>query len=118
MTTAETGDELAALALSEIDSQQDEIGQQIVYARVMRALREHPLYKPPKPNDGGIVPMNDAQAKLFEARNLPFGQYVGSYVGDTPIGYLCRLSDPSPFLDDVKRYLASERGKRRIEEGD
>ena len=115
-TPAQQADDLAALVLDVIDDQLNETARQIVYARVLRALQAHRLYVPPKPSERKVEPMTAAQAIAFEAGCVPFGKYDGSPVGAVPIGYLCRLCDPSVWIEDLRRYLASERGKRRIEE--
>lgn len=115
MNAGEIGEQLAELVISEIDNQPNETARQIVYARVLRAMTGHELYVPPKPPERKVEAMNDAQAKAFESCTMPFGQFVGERIEVVPVGYLCRFSDPSPWVRDIKRYLASERGKQRIE---
>jgi len=54
-------------------------------------------------------PMTDKQAKVFGAVLMPFGLHKGKRVDEVPLEYLERLTDPSSFLKEVRRYLASRR---------
>lgn len=56
-------------------------------------------------------PMTDRQSIAFGRTRIPFGQHVGERVDDAPIAYLERLCDPSPspFIQSLRRYLASQR---------
>lgn len=55
--------------------------------------------------------MTDAEARRFDAEVIPFGLHKGERVKDVDLEYLRRLTDPSQFLRDLKRYLRSARVK-------
>lgn len=105
------------MVLEEIDGQPDDVSRQIVHSRVLRALREHPLHRPEKAPKEEIKPMTDGEALRFEREPCPFEKHRGKLNWAVPIEYLCRLTDPSDYIRDVKRYLLSDRGKKRIEQG-
>jgi len=100
-------DQIVELILDAIDEQQGDVMKQIVYSRVLRALQEHPLYRPPKSQINKIEPMNDAEARIFANSTIPFGKHVNQHVWDVPLSYLCRLTDPSDWIKELKRYLAN-----------
>lgn len=78
------------------------------------AERVHELHDGiPKPKERPkLIPMTDAEARMFEDMAIPFGANSTKRVGDVELRYLQRLVDPPSelmrqFLEDVRRYLAS-----------
>lgn len=118
MNAGDYADDVAEFVIREIDGQPDETSRQIVFSRVLRALRDHRLHPPERPTLKPPAPMSHETASAFETRVLPFGAHAGKTIGEVDVGYLIRLTDPSDFISDVKRYLRSDRGKKRIEEGE
>jgi hypothetical protein len=118
MNAGDYADDVAEFVIREIDGQPDETSRQIVFSRVLRALREHRLHPPERPTPKPPAPMSHETASAFETRVIPFGAHAGETVGEVDVNYLIRLTDPSDFVSDVKRYLRSDRGKKRIEEGE
>ena len=118
MNAGDYADDIAEFVIREIDGQSDETSRQIVFSRVLRALREHRLHPPEKRTVKPPAPMSHETAAAFEMRVLPFGAHAGKTVRDVDVNYLIRLTDPSDFISDVKRYLRSDRGKKRIEAGE
>lgn len=70
----------------------------------------------PQPVADDLRPMTCQEAANFNLTTVPFGAYEDEYVADVPLFYLCRLCDPSPFINEVKRYLQNPEVKRRIAE--
>lgn len=60
--------------------------------------------------------MNDAQARAFGAVQIRFGKYRGRQVDEVPLGYLAMLVDDNTFKKQVRRYLASPRIRRELEQ--
>jgi len=60
-------------------------------------------------------PMTVRDAHDFGRQQMPFGEYVGKAVDHVPLDYLQWLADQT-FVDDLRRYLESERLK--VELGD
>jgi hypothetical protein len=66
-----------------------------------------PTPKPPaKPS---VDLMTDLQARAFGQALMPFGQFQGQPVDEVPLNYLRKLCDPSAFIRNLKRYLATDR---------
>jgi hypothetical protein len=63
-----------------------------------------------------VNPMTDVECRVFEKTIIPFGAYKDMQVGFAPTSYLCRLADPSPFINELKRYLQNPDVKRSIAE--
>ncbi len=55
----------------------------------------------------GIEPFSDARAKAWGRTRIPFGQYEDTPVDELPLDYLEFLAEPSAFIRDLRRYLAS-----------
>ncbi len=52
--------------------------------------------------------MTDEQARRWERTPMPFGKYQGTPVHKVSLLYLDKLTDETPFMRSLKRYLASE----------
>ena len=65
------------------------------------------------------LPMTDDQARKFEETRLFFGAHNGKQVGEVPLSYLCRLTDPSSSMDEfigrIRRYLRNPGIRKTIE---
>lgn len=89
---------------------------------LLRRLHEYieglPAFLPTTPRVAVREPMTDVQAREFAKTIIPFGQGKGKQVGDVSLRYLCALADPSPFMEDLKRYLHSPSVRREIEESE
>lgn len=48
--------------------------------------------------------MTDDQASAFERQQMPFGKHGGVPIYDLETSYLCSVTDPSPFMRELKRY--------------
>lgn len=71
---------------------------------------------PPK-----AIPMTDAEARAFEDMTIWFGVHKSHRIGDVPIEYLQRLTDPpgekmQDFLQQIKRYLTNATIARQLAE--
>ncbi len=64
-----------------------------------------------------LQPFNESESKRFDSRPLPdvFKKHAGQKVRDVPVDYLCWLTDPKPFIKELRRYMKSRRGRSRIE---
>jgi len=87
----------AMLHGEEVDSHFWHVLSGLVAAKVGKVLAE-----PEKE----VPPMNDAQAHEFEQHTMPFGKYQCQRIVDLEASYLSNLTDPNPFLTQVKRYVA------------
>ena len=86
------------------------------WGRIIEILkRDVGLAYPDKPMKE-VIPFTDKQVKSFENQTIPFGAYKGNKIGEVELSYLCNLTDPSPFIQDIKRYLLNPEVKRRIQE--
>lgn len=56
-----------------------------------------------------VEPFTDHQARTFGRCRIPFGKYAGTCVDEIDLEYLRKLCDPQPFIQSLKRYLASAR---------
>ena len=68
-------------------------------------------------------PMGDHESADFEAgrgqmSRMPFGMHENKSIGDTPIAYLLWLDGEPDFRRQLNRYLRSDRGQARQEEGE
>lgn len=117
MNVGEKGDELAAFVCEET-SGEDAVGRQIMASRVVRLLVERNLYKLPKPNavPKPVSPMSDVEARAFRKTIVPQWKYRGEVVDDVPFSYLCAITDPDPWLAEVKRYLSNADVQREMED--
>jgi len=110
------GDDVADFISSELESISDDVGQQIVISRIMRAidgLRGEKRQPAPVAKD---QPMTDKQAKEFEKQEMIFGKHRGSTVGEIPLSYLDWLVDSNTkFFRLLGSYLESKRAKTRRE---
>lgn len=66
---------------------------------------------PPRkaPQGPAIEPMTDRQARTFGAVAMPFGAHKGKRIDEIPLEYLGQITEPSPFIGQIRRYLASRR---------
>lgn len=64
-----------------------------------------------------IVPMMPEEVQAFERREMEFGQYIGTDVGNVPLDYLVWLDCQSDFRRELRRYLASDQIQRTMEDG-
>lgn len=63
---------------------------------------------PPEPAaEPELVPFGYEAAIAFEQEFIPFGKHEGCRVGDLPSGYLIRLTEDTPWMRRLRRYLAS-----------
>ena len=117
MNAAERGDELATIVHDEIITEvSSETDRQIMTSRVVRRLIKEGLYVPPKtPATAKVPPMSESQAKAFQLQLMPFGQHKGEPIFDVPLSYLCHLTEPSEFMEELKRYLDNPEIQRKIE---
>lgn len=123
MTPGEAAEELIALIESDL-SALGEFGRRIVMGKLDRFCEGHedaPMRKIKKAT--ARPPFTEAEARAFENQLLPdkFKRFAGFRVIDVVIadrGYLTHLTDPDDFITELVRYVTSERGKRRIEQGD
>ena len=60
--------------------------------------------------------MTDEEASKFENKVVPYGQYAGDDVRDVPVDYLLFLVDGDSFIKKVRRYVRSDKFKRREKE--
>lgn len=71
---------------------------------------------PPKPAPvDPFAPMDEQEAIRFEAVSMPYGVYVGNSIGLLDVGYIGWLAE-NDFAIKLRRYVKSERFKRRQEE--
>ena len=67
-----------------------------------------------------IVPMTGTEVKQFECEKIFFGVHKGKQVGDVPLSYLVRLTDPSEeiaeFLSKIRRYLRTPEVKSVLDQ--
>ena len=89
--------------------------QTAYYKKVRDKLIErYPL--PEKPAESNpFKPMTDEESIIFGEQLMPFGQFKGSRVDDATQNYLRYLVDDdsnSKFINQLGRYLASDRVKR------
>jgi hypothetical protein len=88
-----------------------------LYERLIELCQE----KLPKPKEEEKKPepkMSEQQAIDFEDERLPigFGKYGGSRVGLVPSEYFARLTDKSTLMEQIQRYVGSDRFKKRLRE--
>ncbi len=85
-------------------------------SRRMRATFDSP--SPGEPAlDGDInQPMSDQAAASYGKVEVKFGKYRGRRVDEVPLDYLAMLVDDNQFKRQVRRYLASPRIKRELEQ--
>lgn len=122
-TAAECADELLALIQNELDESSTVVGRRIIMGALDRFCAEHvdtPARRTEQPAAPRRPPFTHAEASHFEHRLLPekFHRHANKSVGDTPLDYLDRLTRPDPFVVEIDQYLRSDRGKRRIEDGE
>jgi hypothetical protein len=109
--------ELIDLINSELERLNNEDERRIVCNRIRDAIAWR-CSPSPKPVAQPIKPMTERERMDFEQRVMPFGVYDGHTIVDVPLQYLCHLTDPSPFISDVKRYLANATVKRMMGQED
>ena len=116
-TPGEQAETLIDLIDNEIKMCPDETCRRIIIGRLSRFCDAHDdaPCRPPPPAMS-VMPMNEHQAKGFEAHTMTYGVHKEKLIADVPVSWLCWLVDPSYFRDAVKRYLLSDRGKLRIEQ--
>lgn len=68
-----------------------------------------------RPTAAELLVMDDCKAKAFEGSQIEFGLHRGSSYGEIPISYLAWLADSAV---ELQSYLRSERGRRRLAEGE
>ncbi len=69
-----------------------------------------PAFNSPPPTPGPATePFTDRQSKCFGRAKIPFGKYAGTCVDEIDLDYLEHLCEPQPFIQSLKRYLASMR---------
>ena len=56
----------------------------------------------------------DAAMRYERLQQIPFGEFKGCCVNQVPIDRLCCFADQE-FVDGLRRYLKSARGRERIE---
>lgn len=70
---------------------------------------------PAKPVQWSVLsPMEEREAICFEAQLMPYGQAEGTLIGTVDCDYLAWLID-NHFCRELRRYLKSDRFKRRQE---
>ncbi len=62
-------------------------------------------------------PLTNRQSRAFGHSLISFGKYAGSSVDQIPVDYLEHLCEPKPFIEMLKRYLASQRVQAEDLEG-
>jgi hypothetical protein len=114
MNANELGIELGEFIVDEIRREVIPEYRQILINRILDALkREFPgcLPKPPasQPPTKSIKPMSELEAIAFEKKTIKIGKYKGYQVGDVEFSYWDHIVIPDPFIEQVERYLLSER---------
>jgi hypothetical protein len=61
-----------------------------------------------------VEPMNDVEVLRFGKQLMPFGEFQGKRIDEVPLERLCWYADQK-FVDQIRRYLASERIVRERE---
>ncbi len=120
MDIRQVNDEAKAIA-DWIDNMTQDAGQlgYVLIRRLHEHIEAHPAFAPTASRESGLAkPMTDVQARAFAKEIIPFGQHKGMRVGEADLDYLCRLADPSPFVEELKRYLRSPAVRREIEGND
>jgi hypothetical protein len=92
------------------------MNQEDLKGDIRQIRREKGKLSAPSPKTVAVCPLTEAESKGFENRRLParFQQHAGKQISDVPIDYLCYLTDPDPFIRELKRYLKGDRGLARI----
>lgn len=118
-TPAQHAEVLISLIQNELDMRLSEVDRRVIMGAIDRFCAEHADTPPRKaPQETSPVAMNSDQAKAFEQARITYGIHSGKCMGDIPIKYLCWLGDPTESSRNLQQYLRSDRGKRRIEEGE
>ena len=115
MTTSMTTAEILAANIAarrEAEEILELIGEKPV--RFWRALAFQVKAKlPPEPEPEQPELMSEEQALRFERTRVPYGKYQDCDVDMVPTEYLCWLIDGNEFTNNLRRYLKTERFKRR-----
>ena len=90
----------------------------VLLRRLHEHIERHPAFEPTAAAHREVDPMTDVQAQAFARQAMPFGYKKGKPVGEIDLHYLCCLVDPSPFIEELRRYLKSPAVRREIEENE
>lgn len=67
-----------------------------------------------KPSPPGLLPMTEEEAIRFEETIVPRGEHGGRRVHRVPMGYWhWWVEHKDPFTEDLRRYVLSDRAKKR-----
>ena len=108
----------ARLIAEWIDSSVADAGEHgyVLLRRLHEHIERHAAFVPATRVHRVVEPMTDVQAQAFARQAMPFGYKKGKPVGEIDLHYLCCLVDPSPFIEELRRYLKSPAVRREIEE--
>lgn len=78
------------------------VGEELIqfWNAVLDEARRHLPQKEESNNE-----MSYARAKEFEQQIMPFGKFAGTRIADLETEYITRVVDPSPFVEELKRYV-------------